>query len=259
MPFYTYLKTPLSNKHLQIILLFVCVLFTTTSWSKSHTETSLKTNAKKVLFVLSSDSHGYFMSEVIEPYQLLQDAGFVIDIASPKGGQGKRAGMRRLSNQQIQWLNQSTLRKQLKQSIPLSQIEPQEYAAIYYAGGSGPMFDLVDNARAQQITREIYENDGFVVADCHGPVALINVKLSNGQLLIAGKKVTGKANAEEGRWARSNYPFLLENKMTELGALYSSGPNNSPYVAIDGRLITAQNPASATLMTQRLIKQLKAD
>ncbi|SFC32958.1 type 1 glutamine amidotransferase domain-containing protein [Pseudoalteromonas denitrificans] len=254
MPLYNLLKTSISKKTIQLILVFISILFMNTSWSKN---TSLTTQHKKVLFIVSSDKHGYFMSEVVEPYQLLQDAGFVIDIASPKGGQGKRSGMGRLNNKQVKWLNQSTLAKQLKNTIPLKKVNTHNYSAVYFSGGSGPMFDLSNNTQAQEITRKIYQNGGIVAADCHGPVALVNVKLSNGQLLIAGKKVTGKANTEEGRWGRKNYPFLLEDKLIQAGALYSSGPNNLVHVVEDERLITAQNPASAILMTEKLINQLK--
>jgi putative intracellular protease/amidase len=261
MPSYNFLKIQLKNNILQTILLAISILFVSNAWANSETDTSAPTAnksspSKKILFVVSSDNYGYFMSEVIEPYQLLQNSGFVIDITSPKGGQGKASGMARLSTKQTQWFNQSTLKEQLKQSIPLNNIKADEYAAIYFAGGSGPMFDLVDNKEAQQITRRIYQNGGLVVADCHGPVALVNVELSNGTKLISGKNATGKANTEEGLWARNNYPFLLEDKLTEVGALYNKGPNSQPYVVIDGRLITAQNPASAILMTEKMIEKL---
>jgi putative intracellular protease/amidase len=262
MPFYNSSKIKPKTSTLRTALLATSILLINlvsinTSWSKDHADITPSTATTKILFVLSSDNHGYFMSEVVEPYQLLEDAGFVIDIASPKGGEGKRSGMGRLSNKQVKWLNKSTLAKQLKRSMPLTDVNSKDYAAVYFAGGSGPMFDLVDNQPAQKITREIYQNGGLVAADCHGPVALVNVKLTNGQLLIAGKKVTGKANAEEGRWGRSIYPFLLEDKLKQAGALYSNGANNQPHVVVDQRLITAQNPASAILMTEKLIEQLQ--
>ncbi len=119
------------------------------------------------------------------------------------------------------------------------------------------MFDLADNTQAQRITREIYENGGLISADCHGPVALINVKLSNGKRLITGRKLTAKANSEEGRWARNNYPFLLEDKIDALGGIYSSAAKGEEHVVVDGQLITGQNPISAIPMTHALIAQLK--
>ena len=212
--------------------------------------------SEKILIVISSDQHGFWLPEVLEPYQLLQDAGYQMDIASPNGGQGKASGSFRLSNQQEKWFAQSQLKLQLKQSMALSDVNARDYVAVYFAGGAGPMFDLVDNQFAQKITREIYEGGGFVSADCHGPAALINVILSNGKRLIEGKKITAKANSEEGRWARNNYPFLLEDKINELGGNYLALAKNQPHVVVDGRLITGQNPVSAIPMTQSLIEQL---
>ena len=216
-----------------------------------------KLPADKILIIVSSDNHGYWLPEVVEPYILLEKAGYQIDIASPKGGAGKASGNFRLSSKYQSWFEQSVLAKQLEQSMALKAVNPELYRAVYFAGGAGPMFDLVDNNVAQAITREIYENGGLVSADCHGPAALLNVKLLNGKRLIEGRKLTAKANLEEGRWARSNYPFLLEDKIIELGGNYSSAGKSQPHVVVDGRLITGQNPVSAIPMTQALIRQLQ--
>lgn len=210
----------------------------------------------KVLIIVSSDRHGFWLPEVLEPYQLLAQAGYQIDIASPKGGQGKASGEFRLSDMQRLWFKQSELESQLKSSMPLAEVNSHAYAAVYFAGGAGPMFDLADNKFAQDITRDIYEAGGIVSADCHGPAALLNVMLSNGQRLISGKKITAKANIEEGRWARNNYPFLLEDKIKALGGNYLALGKNQEHVVVDGRLITGQNPASAISMAESLIEQL---
>jgi putative intracellular protease/amidase len=210
----------------------------------------------KVLIVVSSDEHGYWLPEVLEPYQLLQHAGYNIDIASPKGGAGTSRGVFQLSKQQVSWFNNSMLKAQLAQSQSLQNVESGQYIAIYFAGGAGPMFDLADNFDAQRVTQEIYEAGGFVSADCHGPVALLNVKLSNGQRLIAGKRVTGKANIEEGRWARSNYPFLLEDELRAANGSYSAAAKGQIHVVVDQRIITGQNPASAAPMAKALITQM---
>lgn len=213
------------------------------------------TSAKdKILIVVSSDSHGYWLPEVVEPYRIFVKAGFSIDIASPKGGKGKAGG--RLTKEDRTWYQKSALPKKLANAQALSDVQSWQYQAVYFAGGSGPMFDLVDNKQAQRITREIYENNGFVSADCHGPAALLNVKLSNGERLIKGKRLTAKANIEEGRWARSNYPFLLEDKINELGGDYSSAGKSQEHVVVDGRLITGQNPASAIPMAEALVEHL---
>lgn len=211
-----------------------------------------------VLVVISSDQHGYWLPEVLEPYQVLENAGYEIDIASPDGGVGKASGTFRLSDAQQLWLQQSSLSAKLGQPLALSDVEASNYAAIYFAGGAGPMFDLVDNQAAQKITRDIYEAGGIVSADCHGPAALVNVFLSNGSRLISNKKLTAKANVEEGRWARKNYPFLLEDKFKALNATYIAKAKNQPNVVVDGRLITGQNPASALPMAEVLVQHLNA-
>jgi len=211
---------------------------------------------QKILIMISSDSHGYWLPEVLEPYQLLQQAGFEIDIASPLGGKGKASGGSRLSPEQEKWFAQSSLLKKLPNSLAVNQVKAHDYQAIYFAGGSGPMFDFINNEAMQKLTASIYQNGGVVSADCHGIAALLNVNLENGSRLISGKKITAKANHEEGRWARNNYPFLLENKIIELGGIYSSTTMGKSHVVVDGRLITGQNPASAIPMAKQLIQTL---
>jgi len=224
--------------------------------SKSFNDKKHHKTQQKVLFIISSDRHGYWLPEVLEPYQLLQQAGFEIDIASPLGGKGKASGSFRLSSEQEKWFAQSSLLKKLPNSLAVNQVKAHDYQAIYFAGGSGPMFDFINNEAMQKLTASIYKNGGVVSADCHGIAALLNVTLENGTRLITGKKITAKANHEEGRWARNNYPFLLEDKITELGGRYSSTTRGKPHVVVDGRLITGQNPASAIPMAKQLIQTL---
>lgn len=210
----------------------------------------------RVLFVISSDKHGYWLPEVVEPYYILDKAGYKIDIASPKGGNGVQRGVSRMDDSHKNWLRTSKLIKQLDSAIPLSNINPLNYQAVYFAGGAGPMFDLIDNKQAHAIARTIYENEGLVAADCHGPAALINIKLSNGENLIKGKNITAKANIEEGFWARTSYPYLLEDKIKELGGNFSAADKGKPHVVVDGQLITGQNPASATLVAEKMLEKL---
>lgn len=210
----------------------------------------------KVIIVISSDKHGYWLPEVLYPYQLLQQAGFEIDIASPLGGKGKASGSTRLSSEQVKWFEQSNLPTKLSNSLTINQVKANNYQAIYFAGGSGSMFDFINNKAMQKLTASIYQNGGVVSADCHGIAALLNVTLENGKRLIVGKKITAKANHEEGRWARNNYPFLLEDKIIELGGRYSSTTMGKAHVVVDGRLITGQNPASAIPMAKQLIQTL---
>ena len=243
-----------------LVTLFV-IFFSLSSLAGNNNEQALMDKKQhdektKVLIVISSDEHGYWLPEVLEPYHLLQQAGIIIDIASPLGGEGKSRGELRLSSTQEEWLEQSSLVKKLLNSLTIDQVQASDYQAIYFAGGSGPMFDFINNEGMHKLTAEIYESGGFFSADCHGIAGLLNVKLSNGTRLISGKKLTAKANHEEGHWARNNYPFLLEEKITELGGRYSSKTKGKPHVVVDGRLITGQNPASAMPMAKQLVQKL---
>jgi putative intracellular protease/amidase len=240
---------------------FFIVFFSLSSLANNSNIQTLKNKTQhkvkiQVLIIISSDKHGYWLPEVLEPYQLLQQAGFEITIASPLGGKGKASGNSRLSSTQEEWLEQSSLPAKLSNALTVNQVQASDYQAIYFAGGSGPMFDFINNNALHKLTTDIYESGGFVSADCHGIAGLLNVKLSNGIRLISGKKLTAKANHEEGYWARNNYPFLLEDKITELGGRYSSKAKGEPHVVVDGRLITGQNPASAIPMAKQLVQKL---
>lgn len=245
------------KNYIQFIALITC-LSLLMLYSREANATDPLKNDEKVLIVVSSDKHGYWLPEVIEPYQLLKKAGYIIDIASPKGGEGRPRGQIQLSKTQWDWFKQSTLKDTLNNSMKLSSVKSQEYSAVYFAGGAGPMFDMPNNEWVQRIVRDIYEAGGVISADCHGPAAFINVVLSDGSLLVKNKRITAKANIEEGSWAKKNYPFLLENKFKEIGALYSAASKGASHVVVDQRIITGQNPASAIPMTNALIALLKS-
>lgn len=139
-----------------------------------------------------------------------------------------------------------------------SDIDPSKYAAIFYAGGHGTMWDFPDNTELQNIARKIYENNGIVSAVCHGPSALVNLKLSNGKYLVEGKKVNAFTNEEETAVKLENVvPFLLEDKLKERGAIFEKSGLWQNHVVADERLITGQNPQSAKSVGEEILKQLK--
>ena len=128
----------------------------------------------------------------------------------------------------------------------LADINPADYSAIFFAGGHGTMWDFPDNAAAQQAIREIYEAGGIVSAVCHGPAALVNARLSGGQLLVSGKNVAAFTDGEEEEVQSTDVvPFLLASTLNARGAHHKNTPNWSDNVVVDGRLITGQNPQSA--------------
>ena len=106
-------------------------------------------------------------------------------------------------------------------SIPLADINPDDYQAILFSGGSGPMWDFPNNSDISRISSSIYKNNSIVSAVCHGNAALVNLKLSDGSLLIKGKRVSAFTNEEEASLAAIEIvPFLLQNKLIEQGAIY---------------------------------------
>ena len=140
----------------------------------------------------------------------------------------------------------------------LSDINPAEYDILFFAGGHGVMWDLPDNVDVQYITKEIFENGGIVSAVCHGPAALVNVRLSNGEFLISGKQVTGFTNEEENAVElEAIVPFLLEDKMKARKAKYHSTKMFEEFTAQDDRLITGQNPQSAKAVGERVVAEFR--
>ncbi|MEO1573790.1 MAG: type 1 glutamine amidotransferase domain-containing protein [Pseudomonadota bacterium] len=206
------------------------------------------------MFVLSAHEHGYWLPEVLTPYRILSDAGFDVVFASPGGQPGVQAGAEMMSDRDRQTLEE--LGDVLAKPQRLSDIAPDDYRALYVPGGAGPMFDLFDHPEVNRITARMYESAKPVAADCHGPAAFAAVRLSNGELMIEGKNVTAKSNAEEGDWARANYPFLLEDKLKEARSSFSAAAPYEPWVVRDGNLLTGQNPASAGPLAVAMLKML---
>ncbi|MEO0576916.1 MAG: type 1 glutamine amidotransferase domain-containing protein [Pseudomonadota bacterium] len=211
---------------------------------------------QRILFILSADQHGYWLPEVLSPYAILTAAGYRVDFASPDANPGVQAGADQMNAEERRTLQR--IADQLSQPLDLAAVQTQHYAALYVPGGAGPMFDLFDHPQVNRITANMYESGKPVSAACHGPAALAAVRLTDGSLLVRGKQVTAKSNAEEGKWARENYPFLLEDKLRSLDATFSATDPYEPWVVQDGNLLTGQNPASAAPLAHALIKTLQS-
>lgn len=212
---------------------------------------------KKILFVLTSHAElgetgkptGYFLSEVSHPYQLLTGRGFEVDFVSPLGGEPPMdPGSHDLDDPGNKaFLEDRTARQKLASSMRPEDIRPGDYAAIYYAGGHGAMWDLPDNKTLAETATSIYEQGGIVAAVCHGPAGLLNVRLHSGPGLIEGVPVSCFTNGEEHAVGLADVvPFLLESRMKELGADHTMSTGDfRAHVAVSQRLVTGQNPASA--------------
>jgi len=224
---------------------------------------------KKVLFVVTSNDKlgntgektGFWSEEFAAAYYELLDKGVEITIASPLGGQPpidpKSADPSSATEDTKRFDADKTLQEKLKNTHKLSTINQKDYDAVFYPGGHGPLWDLVEDKNSIALIESFYTHNKPVAFVCHAPAVLKNVKVK-GDYLVKGKKVTGFTNEEEEAVGLTKMvPFLLEDALTQNGAKFSKGPNWAPYSVEDGLLITGQNPASSKLVAGKLLEKLK--
>ncbi|KAI9850222.1 MAG: hypothetical protein M1838_005992 [Thelocarpon superellum] len=221
----------------------------------------MSTQKPKVLFILTSHSKlgnsdkptGWYLPEFAHPWHVLHPYTD-ITVASPTGGEAPldpgsvqafkedKVSTDFLNNQSDLWKKTVTIKSLLHHA--------KEYAAIFFVGGHGPMFDLVTDADSIALAEEFYESGLIVSAVCHGPAALLNLKVADGSYLIANQPVAGFTNEEEEQGGvTSLMPFLLEDELEKKsGGKYVKGAPWTAKVVVsdDKRLITGQNPQSAT-------------
>lgn len=226
----------------------------------------LKAQQMKILFVVTShatkgstgEKTGYYLGEVSHPWKVLTEAGYEIDFVSPKGGNPPVDGFDLNDPVNKEFWENEKYQQKISHSMKPSEVHPKEYAAIYYAGGHGAMWDLPENKELAAIAAQIYEAKGIVAADCHGPAGLLNIKLSDGKYLLAGKKVNGFSNEEEEIVKLTKVvPFLLEDQLKARGGVYEKSGPWQQHVVVDQRLITGQNPQSAKEVGEAIAKELK--
>lgn len=232
---------------------------------QSEEKMKAENNQKKVLIVVTShnqmgttgETTGYYLPEVSHPVAQLEERGLAIDIVSPKGGNAPMdPNSRDLSDPLNQaFIERGDLVKKIENTLRPQDVNPKEYAAILYAGGHGTMWDFPENKELAKIAADIYESGGVVAAVCHGPAALVNIKLKNGRHLVDGKNLTGFSNAEEAAAELTDVmPFLLETKLVDRGGIYSKANLWQKHVVTDQRLVTGQNPASAEGVGEQVAK-----
>ncbi len=220
---------------------------------------------KKILIVVTSHDTlgntgrktGFYLSEVTHPYEEFTRAGYDVDFVSPKGGKAPMDGVKLEDPINKAFLDDPKKVEQVENTLTPSQVDPKQYDAIFYAGGHGTMWDFPNNEKLAQIATAIYEQGGVVGAVCHGPAGLVNIKLSNGKYLVAGKTVTSFTNEEEAAVELTKVvPFLLESKLQEQGAKFTKAPNFQAHVVESDRLVTGQNPASAAGVAEEMVDLL---
>ena len=223
-----------------------------------------------ILMVLTSHSAlgdtgektGFWVEEFAAPYYVLADAGAVITIASPAGGQPPVDPKSETADAQTpatqRFYKDAEAIDKVANTVKLSDIKEAEYDAVFYPGGHGPLWDLANDTHSIQLIQDFYTHQKPVAFVCHAPAALVKVKDENGDALVKGKTVTGFSNTEEEAVKLAKVvPFLLEDELKELGAVYSKGADWSSYTKQDGLLITGQNPASSAAVAELWLAAVK--
>ncbi len=221
----------------------------------------------KVLAVMSSGykdgennyKTGWWGEELFAPMELLEKAGHQVDLASPLGG---KPDIDRVSISE-EYDPEGTYRAlyesgKADETQKLSELNPTDYDVVLVIGGHGAMYDLAKNEDLHRIINTIYDYDGIVAAECHGPAPLIWTTRPNGESIIAGKKVTGYPDEIEPEGLLDILPFSLEKEMTEI-ANYDKGDLNQKAHAVwaDNQIVTSRDPFSSELMGEELVKALE--
>lgn len=221
---------------------------------------------KPILIVLTShgvkgdtgDSTGFYLGEVTHPLAVFDAAGLKVEFASVQGGEPPVDGLDLDDPVNARYWNDQTFRAAIRSTPSVDSIDPSRYAAVLYAGGHGTVWDFPDNVSVQRIGRDIYEAGGVVGAVCHGPSALVNLKLSDGRYLVEGKQVAAFTDDEERAVKLEHVvPFLLASTLQQRGAIHRPAGNWQAQVVTDGRLVTGQNPQSAHSVGEAIVAALR--
>ncbi|MEU7004565.1 type 1 glutamine amidotransferase domain-containing protein [Nonomuraea sp. NPDC046570] len=227
--------------------------------------------AKKILVVVTNVGEyekvgmrtGLWLGELTHFWDVAEQAGLPMDIASPLGGKIP-LDPESLSHEFLAELGTERRYRDrkymdlLENTKKISEVNLEDYDAIYLTGGHGVMFDFPQSGELEDLMARFYETERIVSTVCHGATGLLNVKLSNGDPLVKGKRVTGFSWPEEELANRADaVPYNLQEELKKLGADYSTAAKPfQPYVVEDGHLITGQNPSSARAVAEAVVNRL---
>ena len=224
----------------------------------------------KILMVLTSHDQlgntgkktGFWLEEFAAPYFAFKDAGAQLTLASPKGGQPPLDPKSDEPDAQTaateRFRKDPAAQSALASTALLGSVRAEDYDAVFYPGGHGPLWDLTEDKVSIALIEAFYTAGKPVALVCHAPGVLRHVKGADGQPLVKGKRVTGFTNSEEEAVQLTDVvPFLVEDMLQEKGGIYSKGDDWASYVVTDGLLLTGQNPASSEAAAEALLAKLK--
>ncbi|MDB6154221.1 MAG: ThiJ/PfpI domain protein [Chthoniobacteraceae bacterium] len=220
----------------------------------------------KILMVLTSHDQlgntgrktGFWLEEFAAPYFVFRDAGVELTLASPKGGQPPIDPKSDLEENQTpamaRFKQDHVAQKTLSRTARLADMRAEDFDTIFYVGGHGPMWDLVDNPSSIALIEAFYNSGKPVAAVCHSPAVFHRVTYQ-GAPMVRGKRVTGFTNGEEAAVDLTDVvPFLVEDELKRIGGLYEKAPDWESFAVVDGHLVTGQNPASSTAAAHALLE-----
>ena len=223
----------------------------------------------KILMVLTSHDQlgntgketGFWLEEFAAPYYVFLDAGAEITLTSPLGGQppldpkSDQPDAQTEATQRFQ--SDEVAKNALANTLKLSTVAPENFDALFYPGGHGPLWDLAENSTSIKLIETIYALGKPVAAVCHGPAVLRHAKNEDGSSLVKGKSVTSFTNTEEALVELTDVvPFSVEDELVKNGGNFSRAENWMPYSVTDGNLITGQNPASSEAVAKAVLQKL---
>jgi putative intracellular protease/amidase len=219
----------------------------------------------KIVMVLTSHDQlgntgrktGFWLEEFAAPYFVFRDARVELTLASPKGGQPPVDPKSDLPENQTpamaRFKQDAAAQKALSQTVKLADVRAEDFDTVFYVGGHGPMWDLAESPVSIALIESFYNAGKPVALVCHSPGVLHRVTYQ-GAPIVRGKRVTGFTNDEEEEMQLTKVvPFLVEDELKRLGAIFEKVPNWQPFSIVDGRLITGQNPASSTVAAEALL------
>jgi putative intracellular protease/amidase len=219
----------------------------------------------RILMVLTSHDQlgntgrktGFWLEEFAAPYFVFRDAGVELTLASPKGGQPPIDPKSDLPENQTAAMSRfkqdTTAQQALAHTVNLADMKSDDFDTIFYVGGHGPLWDLAESASSIALLESFYNSGKPIALVCHSPGVLRHVTYK-GEPLVKGKHVTGFTDGEEEAVQLTRVvPFLVEDELLRLGAIFEKVANWQPFSVVDGRLVTGQNPASSTVAAQNLL------
>jgi putative intracellular protease/amidase len=203
---------------------------------------------------------GYELTELARAYWVFYANGYEVDIASPDGGEPYALlDDEDMATYDYAFLNDPVARYKKANTLKISEVNADNYHAIYFVGGKGAMFDFPNNEAIVNLANQFAIKDKVIAAVCHGPAALINLKTPDGQWFVANKKISAFTDSEELLLmpeAETIFPFLLQRKLEERGSSFIPGPDYLEQVSTDHKLVTGQNPWSVWRVAEETIRLL---